>query len=57
MVFVKNDNYWKKDANGNKLPYLDGITFKFIPDSVTATTSFKNGEIDMLRNLNINNDK
>ncbi len=52
MVFVKNENYWKKDANGNKLPYLDGITFKFIPDSVTATTSFKNGEIDMLRNLN-----
>ncbi len=52
MVYVKNDNYWRKDANGNKLPYLDGITYKFIPDSVTATTSFKNGEIDMLRNLN-----
>ncbi len=51
MVFVKNENYWGKDENGNKLPYLDGITFKFIPENVTCTTAFKNGEIDVLRAL------
>ena len=29
LVVAKNDNYWRKDAKGGKLPYLDGITFTF----------------------------
>jgi ABC-type transport system substrate-binding protein len=31
-VWHKNTNYWKKDANGNSLPYLDTLTFKVIVD-------------------------
>lgn len=50
-VYVRNDNYWGVDEEGNQLPYLDGITFKFVPEEVTVTTSFENGEIDMLRGL------
>ncbi len=30
---VKNPNYWRKDASGNQLPYLDEVTFQSIPDS------------------------
>ena len=32
--FVKNDRYWRKDGAGRRLPYLDGVNFKTIVDSV-----------------------
>ena len=51
MVFSRFDNYWGVDAEGNKLPYLDGITFKFVTEEVSVVTSFENKEIDMLRML------
>ena len=50
-VFTRNENYWGVDEEGNQLPYLDGINFKFVPEEVSVTTSFENGEIDMLRHL------
>lgn len=51
IIYTRNENYWGKDADGNQLPYLDGITFKFVPEEVTVVTSFENGEIDMLRHM------
>lgn len=51
MVYVRNDDYWRTDKNGNKMPYLDGITFRFITEDVTVTNAFKKGEIDMVRGL------
>ena len=27
FTVVKNPNYWRKDKNGQQLPYLDKITF------------------------------
>ena len=50
-VFSRFDDYWGVDADGNKLPYLDGVTFRFVPEEVSVTTSFENKEIDMLRHL------
>jgi ABC-type transport system substrate-binding protein len=32
---VKNDTYWRKDANGNKLPYVDAIEVLFVVDPMT----------------------
>jgi peptide/nickel transport system substrate-binding protein len=46
MKFVKNSNYWKKDAQSNQLPYLDGIEFIFINDSMTRWMMMKAGEGD-----------
>ena len=46
MVLKKNLNYWGKDAKGNKLPYLDGITFSYLPDATARVTALKTGTVD-----------
>jgi peptide/nickel transport system substrate-binding protein len=43
LVVAKNDNYWRKDAKGGKLPYLDGITFTFLPDAQPRVAGVKSG--------------
>lgn len=35
LTVVKNPNYWRKDKDGNKLPYLDKIIFKPVPEVST----------------------
>jgi len=45
---VKNPNYWKKDAQGKQLPYLDAVTMLFISDTVTQESTMQAGEADML---------
>ena len=47
LVVKRNPNYWMKDADGNQLPYLDGIEFRVIQDSETAAEALKNGDIDV----------
>ena len=32
FVVVRNPNYWRTDDDGNKLPYLDAIEFRPLPD-------------------------
>jgi ABC-type transport system substrate-binding protein len=51
MKLVKNPNYWAKDAQGNKLPYLDEIDFVFVADSATMLMMAKAGEVDMVIGL------
>ena len=43
LVVAKNENYWRKDAKGGALPYLDGITFTFIPDAQPRVAGVKSG--------------
>jgi peptide/nickel transport system substrate-binding protein len=45
---TRNTNYWRKDAQGNQLPYLNAVTFLFITDPVTQESAMKAGEADML---------
>jgi peptide/nickel transport system substrate-binding protein len=45
---VKNPDYWKKDANGNQLPYLDGVTIMPIADPNTRLMTIKSGTGDMV---------
>jgi ABC-type transport system substrate-binding protein len=47
LVVVKNPSYWRKDADGVQLPYLDKITFKVIEDAKTAEAALRNGDTDM----------
>jgi peptide/nickel transport system substrate-binding protein len=35
LTVVKNPNYWRKDKTGQKLPYLDKIVFKPVPETST----------------------
>ena len=46
LVVVKNKNYWRKDAAGNKLPYLDQITFKYVSESSARVNGLKSGSLD-----------
>jgi peptide/nickel transport system substrate-binding protein len=39
-------NYWEKDAAGGALPYLDGVTFRFIIEPSTLVAALKTGEVD-----------
>lgn len=39
-------NYWRKDADGNQLPYLDGVRVTFKADQATMLTDFRNGNLE-----------
>jgi len=45
LVVAANPDYWRKDANGGKLPYLDGITFTFLPDAQPRVSGVKSGAL------------
>ena len=47
MRLVRNEDYWGKDKDGNKLPYLDEITLKVIKDETVLASALKTGEIDV----------
>jgi len=51
IVLSKNEDYWKTDDAGNKLPYLDGIEFRVIPDPSMQWQEFKMGNFDQIENV------
>jgi peptide/nickel transport system substrate-binding protein len=48
MVLVRNPNYWKKDAAGNRLPYIEQIRIVIVPHQDVELLKFQAGEIDGL---------
>jgi ABC-type transport system substrate-binding protein len=46
LVVVKNPNYWRKDAAGGKLPYLDKITFINIKEASSRAAAVRTGAVD-----------
>ena len=51
LILHKNPSYWRKDQQGNSLPYLDGISISFLPDQQSAFLEYLNGNFDFLPNL------
>jgi len=47
LVFVRNPHYWRKDANGVALPYLDQITVEYVPEQDAEVVRLRSGETDM----------
>jgi peptide/nickel transport system substrate-binding protein len=47
-VVVRNPNYWRTDADGNQLPYLDQVTFRPIPDEGTRLDALVSGTVNMM---------
>jgi len=45
LVVAANPDYWRKDAKGGKLPYLDGITFTFLSDAQPRVSGVKSGSL------------
>lgn len=46
ILLRRNPNYWKRNANGDRLPYIDKIVLLIIKEPNVAMLKFKNGEID-----------
>ena len=44
---TKYSGYWRKDAEGNQLPYLDEVDFNPIPDATTRLSSIKSGDVNV----------
>ena len=53
LVFKRNPHYWKRDAQGVPLPYLDTLTIAVIPDQNTESLRLEAGEIDLMSNADI----
>ncbi|MDF1672735.1 MAG: ABC transporter substrate-binding protein [Vicingaceae bacterium] len=48
MVFLKNENYFEKDAEGVSLPYIDGVSVTFIKDEEVEFLNFLKGDLDFI---------
>ncbi len=48
VILERNPNYWKKDATGNRLPYLDQIVILSVPNQDIQVLKFQAGELDGL---------
>ncbi len=50
ITMVRNDNYWKTDPEtGQQLPYLDSVTFEFIPEIDSIINAFEAREVDIIQ--------
>ena len=48
ITLERNPNYWKKDAAGTQLPYLDKITYRPIADATVLLANIKTGDLDAI---------
>jgi len=48
FTLKRNPNYWKKDASGNQLPYLEQINIVVVPDANNAMAQLQQGTIDII---------
>jgi len=51
VLLKRNPNYWKTDAQGRKLPYLDSIKLDIQPNRDVEMLRFKRGEIDLINSI------
>ncbi|MFZ0321908.1 MAG: ABC transporter substrate-binding protein [Candidatus Sulfotelmatobacter sp.] len=51
VLLKRNPNYWKTDAQGHKLPYLDSIRLDIQPNRDVEMLRFKRGELDLINSL------
>jgi peptide/nickel transport system substrate-binding protein len=48
FVCVRNPHYWQKDSLGRQLPYLDGFTYRPIPEVATRLDALLSNQIQMM---------
>lgn len=51
IVLPKNNRYWRTDAYGNQLPFLDALNIQFINSKNTELLEFRKGNLDMIYRL------
>jgi peptide/nickel transport system substrate-binding protein len=55
IVLERNPYYWKTDAKGARLPYLDEIVFLFVSSADAQVLRFQSGETDVITRLGAEN--
>ena len=51
VLLEKNPNYWKRDAQGHSLPYLDGIRLDIQRNRDIELLRFRRGELQLINRL------
>lgn len=54
IVLKANPNYWRKDSNGHKLPYLSQLIFKIIPVGSTRLATLQSGAVQIIESEEAN---
>lgn len=54
LLLKANPNYWKKDAQGNRLPYLDAIRFRTITNLQVMYNNLETGQIQVATGVDPN---
>lgn len=48
VLLKRNPNYWRRDAAGRQLPYLDSVRLGIQPNRDIEMMSFRRGDIDLI---------
>jgi peptide/nickel transport system substrate-binding protein len=48
LIFRRNPYYWRKDAKGEPLPYVDRIIWQFVENADTQLLRFRSGDLDVM---------
>ena len=51
LQLARNPNYWKKDAQGRRLPLIDAIRLDIQQNRDTEALRFQRGELDLINSL------
>jgi ABC-type transport system substrate-binding protein len=51
MILKKNPNYFERDSNGKRLPYLDGIKISFYDNKATEFLLFRQHKLDFINDI------
>jgi peptide/nickel transport system substrate-binding protein len=51
VLLKRNPNYWKRDSNGRRLPYLDSIRLDIQQNRELELLRFRRGELDIVNKL------
>ncbi|MBC6612167.1 ABC transporter substrate-binding protein [Hymenobacter sp. BT507] len=51
IIYHRNPSYWRRDAQGHALPYLDAVQISFITDRKTEFLTFQQGKLDFLSGI------
>lgn len=55
IVLERNPHYWKVDAKGQRLPYLDELTFVVVPTQDAQVIRFQAGDSQLISGLSADN--
>jgi peptide/nickel transport system substrate-binding protein len=51
VIFRRNPNYWRKDAQGNPQPYVERLVWNLVDNRDTTLVKFRSGESDIIEPL------